>query len=271
MADEREYVLGTHDVEVQRLGLQHQVWRDRARDAWRRAGFSAGQTIIDLGCGPGFASLDLAALAGPAGRVVAVDQSARFLAVLEEMARARERSNITTLELDLDAGDRPLPAADAAWARWVFAFVRDPRRLVERLAAALRRGAAVAIHEYFDYATWRVSLPEPELEAFVAAVMASWRGAGGEPDIGLQLPGWLDECGFELQPLRTHVDLVPPGSDGWRWLAAFVHSGLDRLVTVGDLAPDRAAAMAAAMQRAEADPRSLMVTPAVVEMVARRR
>ena len=38
MSEERDYLLGTHDAEVQRLGLQHRVWRPRVLDAWRRAG-----------------------------------------------------------------------------------------------------------------------------------------------------------------------------------------------------------------------------------------
>jgi SAM-dependent methyltransferase len=271
MAQDREYVLGTHDVEVQRLHLQNQVWRGRARRAWQRAGFAAGQTILDLGCGPGFASLDLADLAGPSGRVIAIDQSARFLGVLGEAARDRGHANVTAFELDLDDFDRPLPFADAAWARWVFAFVRDPQRLVARLAAAMPPGGAVAIHEYFDYAAWRVSPPEPDVERFVAAVIHSWRASGGEPDIGLVLPRWLEDSGFAVQPLRTHVDLVAPGSDGWRWLAAFVSSGIDRMTALGALERGGADAMRGALQRAAANPRSLMVTPAVVELIARRR
>ena len=76
---ERDYVLGTHEEEIERLGLQHRVWRPRALDAWARAGFSRGQTLIDVGCGPGHATLDLAEIVGPSGRVVAVDRSRRFL------------------------------------------------------------------------------------------------------------------------------------------------------------------------------------------------
>jgi len=55
---EDEYVLGTHDAEIERLELQHQVWPAAAIEAWRRAGISAGQTLVDLGCGPGFAAAD---------------------------------------------------------------------------------------------------------------------------------------------------------------------------------------------------------------------
>ena len=68
MSTERDYVLGTHDEEIERLGLQHRVWLPRASDAWRRAGFSVGHTLLDVGCGPGWATLDLAGIAGPTGR-----------------------------------------------------------------------------------------------------------------------------------------------------------------------------------------------------------
>ena len=56
MTQERDYVLGTHDDEINRLGLQHSVWRPKVLDAWRRAGFTVGQTIIDVGSGPGHAT-----------------------------------------------------------------------------------------------------------------------------------------------------------------------------------------------------------------------
>ena len=72
-ARERDYVLGTHDEEIERLGIQHSVWRPRAVAAWRRAGFKPGDTLIDVGSGPGYATLDLAELTGENGRVIAVD------------------------------------------------------------------------------------------------------------------------------------------------------------------------------------------------------
>lgn len=82
MTVEREYVLGTDDEEITRLGLQHRAWRVRAVDAWRLAEMGQGQTGLDVGFGPGYAALDLAELVGPTGRVVAIDPSARFLEAL---------------------------------------------------------------------------------------------------------------------------------------------------------------------------------------------
>src|SRR5262245_16194413 len=98
MSIEKDYVLGTHDDEIARLGLQHSVWRPWASDAWRRAGFTIGQTLIDLGCGPGYATLDLAEIVRSDGRVVGIDRSRRFLDALEATARARGLSHVETLE-----------------------------------------------------------------------------------------------------------------------------------------------------------------------------
>lgn len=64
-ADEIEYVLGTDDAELARLGFQHQVWARVTVAAWEHAGFHRGATLLDVGCGPGYATFDLASLVGP--------------------------------------------------------------------------------------------------------------------------------------------------------------------------------------------------------------
>ena len=86
---ERDYVLGTHDDEIYRLGLQHRVWRPRELDAWARARIGDGCKVIDFGAGPGFATMDLAEMVGPQGEVHALERSRRFLDTLEAQAKAR--------------------------------------------------------------------------------------------------------------------------------------------------------------------------------------
>lgn len=269
MTTERDYVLGTHDEEIERLGLQHRVWRPRVLDAWRRAGFGPEQTLLDVGCGPGWASLDLAEIVGPAGRVLAVDRSRRFLEALESAARARGHAQLETHERDLDHGELPGPA-HGAWCRWVLAFVTRPRDLIARIHRALATGGTLVVHEYFDYSTWRLSPRSRDFEEFVAAVMESWRASGGEPDVGLDLPRWLEAQGFTVCELRTFVDLITPASEMWPWPKAFVGTGLDRLVALGRLAPERAASMRSAFADAEKAPGTRLVIPGVVEILATR-
>ncbi len=74
MSEEKSYVIGTHDAEIDRLGVQHRVWRSSVLDLWRLGGITVGQTVIDIGSGPGHATLDLAEIVGNGGKVVALER-----------------------------------------------------------------------------------------------------------------------------------------------------------------------------------------------------
>jgi SAM-dependent methyltransferase len=271
MPTETPYVLGTHDEEIVRLGLQHSAWRPRVLAAWRSAEIAPGQTVLDVGCGPGYAAMDLAELVGPSGRVVALDKSARFLDALETMCRARGSANIQRYRCDLEAGEFPDVRADRAWCRWVLAFVKNPRDVLARIRAALRPDGILVLNEYFDYRTWRASPRCPEFEEFVAAVMASWRATGGEPDIALPVLTWLPELGLELTSARPLIECVEPGHPSWLWLRSFIEVGRRRLVDLGLLSDSTAESLWQAFTALEATPGARMISPGVLEIIARCR
>jgi SAM-dependent methyltransferase len=271
MAREKDYVLGTHDEEIERLGLQHHVWRPRATDAWRRAGFTRGQTLLDVGCGPGWATFDLAGIVGREGRVVGVDRSRRFLDAAGAAARSRGLTQVEWHELDLDTDPLPPLAADGVWSRWVYAFVRHPRALLEKVARALRPGGALVIHEYADYRGWRLSPDREEFAAFVGEVMASWHDHGGDTDVGLAIPRWLAELGFEVRELRPLQDAVRPADFTWQWPNAFVDVGVQRLVELGRISEARAAAIRGAFRGSQSATGAFQLTPMVLEVIAFRR
>jgi ubiquinone/menaquinone biosynthesis C-methylase UbiE len=139
-----EYVLGTDTDELVRLGFQARLWSDDAVSLWKRAGFRPGQTILDVGCGPGFASRDLAQLLGPTGRVVGIDESARFLEHLAGAELTPHSAPIETRLADVQRMELEAGRYDGAYARWVLCFVKDPGAVVANVARALRPGAAAA-------------------------------------------------------------------------------------------------------------------------------
>lgn len=266
-----DYVLGTHDEEIARLGLQYRAWRSRAFAAWRRGEFCHGQTVLDVGCGPGFAALDLAEVVGPDGHVVAIDKSGRFLAYLDVTCRELGISNIATCRADFDASEFPNVTADRAWCRWVLSFVKEPRAVLARVAGSLPPNGVIVLHEYFNYARWRTMPPSPEVDEFVSAVMASWRGSGGEPNVALMVPRWLEELGFEVLSVCTIVDVVQPGHLNWAWLRSFIEVGRRRLVELECLTPERAESIWRGFSQLEATPGTRMMTPGVLQIVATRK
>ena len=179
-----DYVLGTQDVEVERLGLQHLVWRPRASDAWRRAGFTVGQHLLDVGCGPGYAALDLAAIVGASGK----SHRDRSLTEVSRSPQGTPRQAIGAQRRDDRGGPRPGCAPQARRRRRVVSLgVRVSHasaRFVESDPWRAQARRTLVVHEYFNYSSWSLSPRQPGLAEFVQLVISSWRKSGGEPDIG---------------------------------------------------------------------------------------
>lgn len=271
MSADKDYVLGTHDEEITRLGLQHRIWLPQASAAWRQAGFRAGQTIVDLGCGPGWATVDLAGIVGPTGRAIGLERSRRFLDAAEARARALELTNTEFHELDLDTQPLPVKNADGVWTRWVYSFVSQPRAVLAKAAAALRPGGAMVMLEYVDYRTWRISPRRPEFEQFVQEVMSSWIENGGTPDIGMQLPQWLEELDFDVRVLRPIMEAVRPQDHLFEWPQAFVDVGLQRLVDLRRVTAAQADGVRRAYRESQATAGAFQTTPTVLEIIAIKR
>jgi len=269
---ERDYVLGTHDAEIERLGFQHSVWRDEVAAAWRNAGIGLGSRVADIGAGPGFGSLDLADVVGASGQVVAVERSARFAGLLRAEAARRGLAQIEIVESDLM--HEPIRSGatrgglDAAWCRWVACFVSDPALLVRRMAECLRAGGTAVFHEYVEYGSYRLLPPRPEIGAFVDAVFESWRGQGGEPDIARVLPRLLVDSGLEIRAVRPIARAARPGERLWQWPAGFARTNTRRLVELGLRDQRWANDVLRAVDDAERDPASIFITPTVLEIIA---
>jgi SAM-dependent methyltransferase len=265
---EGDYVLGTQDDEVERLRLQHDVWRDRVRETWARAGIGAGMTVIDVGAGPGFATTDLAELVGPGGSVIALERSPHFLGVLEARAEALSLSNIDAREQDVSAAAFGDAIADAAWCRWVLSFVADPQSTVQSIARALKPGGTAIFHEYAHYGTWRLMPPREDHERFRTLVEQSWRNAGGEPDIALHLPTFLAAAGMELVEARPQISIIRRSDFAWQWAASFMAVNAARLQTLGYANAEDAERFAHALDDAPDD--ALLIAPLVAEVIARK-
>ena len=265
-----DYILGTNSDELYRLEFQHGVWRETVLDCWRRAGIKAGARILDVGAGPGYATIDLATMAGPSGQVIALERSINFLAAARERIAASGFKNVEIHSLDLMQDLIPAQAMDFAWCRWVNSFVASPGTLVKKIHAALRPGGTAIFFEYVDYASWRLLPHEPMLNEFVTRVMASWRETGGEPDVAPAVVGALHASGFKITSARPHVFCARPGESFWQWLEMFTEVNTARSLEAGAVTRDWAGSFVARMDAARKSSNSLMITPMVLEIIARR-
>jgi len=270
MSTERDYVLGTHDEELVRLGLQHRVWRSVVLDCWQRAGVTVGKRVLDVGAGPGYATVDLAEIVGPTGEVVALERSSNFVNAMKEALRARSLTNVEIHELDLMTDDLPKGDYDFSWCRWVASFVNDPARLVKKLGSVMPKGSMSIFHEYGHYETWRFFPRLPSQERFREHVIATWRESGGEPDGAPGLPALLSDNGFIICSATPHIFCVRPTDYMWQWPAQFIEVYLPRLVEMGRIDEEFAEKVRSDLVSAEKNSNTLMITPLVLEIIAEK-
>ena len=265
-----DYVLGSHDEELQRLGAQHQVWQGHTAALWDRAGFGAGQRLLDAGCGPGFASVDLAQRVGRSGHVLGVDESPAFVASATERAAALALEQARFVCADLRTMPFEAESLDGVFLRWVASFLPQPRPLLERLAAALRPGGALVFMDYVHYANVRMTPGGAEFDELFAAFAAANRAQGGDYDHGALAPRWASECGLAVEYLRPLVFAARPGSDEWAWFRDFCRVFAPRLPDMDLVDDDFVTRLDEALARHEADPGAFLLTPPVLAMIARR-
>ncbi|MDX2116023.1 MAG: methyltransferase domain-containing protein [Planctomycetota bacterium] len=273
MSSIKEYVLGTDAAETQRLELQHRLWSDLAHQTWKNARIGPGATVLDIGCGPGFATIELAQLVGPAGRVVAVDESETFIDYLRDLARARGLSNIETHVCDV----QKLPALnlrpssfDLTYARWVLCFVPDPAAVVRGAAELLKPGGRFSVNDYFNYESMTLAPRNPAFSRAILAVGKSWRDRGGDCDIVGRLSRICSSAGLLRTALRVEQRLATPGDSMWFWPDSFWKNYVPRLVQSGHLTTAESDDFHAAWRAASADPDAFMMLPPVFEFIAQR-
>ncbi len=270
----QKYPLGTDPIELERLQLQHRLWSDAAHALWRLAKIQPGSRVLDVGCGPGAASVDLAQLVTSNGHLLAVDESKSFIDFLADHSKERGLSHVVTAVGDVQdlAAVSALQRAsyDAAYARWVLCFTPKPEAVLAGVAHALKPGGVICIHDYFNY---HIMTPAPRRASYTQVVNAtakSWRDNGGDPDIVGRLPGLLFDAGFDVEHLAVHQRLARPGDTMWHWAATWWRSYTPKLVAMGYLTEEDRALFHREMDAMTFD-RDFLVLPPVFEVMARKR
>jgi SAM-dependent methyltransferase len=261
---EPEYVLGTHDDELIRLGLQHRVWRAAAYHLWERAGFGPGQSLLDVGAGPGYATHDLADLVGPHGKILAIEISDRFVDHLRNQAIP----NVTVLRADAQQLKLPKESIDGAYARWLFSFVNSPEKVIAGVAPALRQGGVFAIQEYVSYRGTRLGPPSATFERVIEAITVSWQRHGGDSEVGCRLPRLLEQAGLRIRELSPIARVARPGSAVWEWPTTFFRNFVPTLVGEGLLNDSDVRMFFEDWAARTRDPSGFLLAPIVLDIQA---
>lgn len=260
-AAERDYLLGTGDEELRRLQAQHDTWHSETTALWERADFSIGQAILDLGCGPGFTSLELAERVGATGRVVAVDGSPKFADFLRQRAALAGLRQVEVAVADVRTLGLPPASMDAAFARWLLCFIEEPQEVLARVVRVLKTGGRLVVVDYCAYGAYVARVEHPHLRRVLRAVQESF---GERLDIGGKLPQLMARCGLEAVEVVPIGGIARPGNRIWCWIEQFLRVYLPELVACGILREEECAAHWEEWRANARDPQVRIPSPPIV-------
>lgn len=154
----------------------------------------AGQVVLDVGCGPGTITWDLAARVAP-GAVVGIDVAEDVLVTARANGAARPDLRAEFRVGDVYALDLEDGSVDVVHAHQVLQHLSDPVAALREMRRVCRPGGVVAVRDA-DYAAMTWSPASSGLERWLAVYREVHRGNGGEPDAGRHLLGWAHAAGF---------------------------------------------------------------------------
>ncbi|KAF9536357.1 hypothetical protein EC957_011277, partial [Mortierella hygrophila] len=150
-------------------------------------------SILDVGCGPGSISVDLAKLV-PKGCVVGIEYTLEPLKAAQAFATQQGVTNVDFHVGDIHALDFPDDTFDIVHAHQVLQHVADPIQALREMKRVAKPGGVVAVRES-AVPTWYPELPG--LQTFWDLQMRMARLKGSNPHPGKYIHIWAREAGFE--------------------------------------------------------------------------
>lgn len=178
------------------------------------AALAPGLRVLDVGCGPGSITVDLARRVDP-GEVVGVDAAAAVLDTARAAARDAGVANVhferaDVYELPYDDG-----SFDLVHAHQVLQHLGDPVRALREMRRVCASSGTIGVRDS-DYAamTWHPAVPV--LERWLELYREVARRNGGEPDAGRHLLAWARAAGLTaIEPTASVWCFATPEDRAW--------------------------------------------------------
>jgi SAM-dependent methyltransferase len=221
----------------------------------------AGVEVLDVGCGPGTITADLAARVAP-GRVVGIDRSAEVIdrAAAQHRSEGLEFRVADLMELPFDSD-----SFDIVHAHQVLQHLPDPVGALVEMRRICRPGGIVAACDS-DYGAFTWAPSDPLLDRWSELYRTMARRNGGEPDAGRHLLGWVHAAGFtRVEPSGAVWCFATPTEREWwggLWADRMTGSAIAaQLQDAGLSSPEELSDIAVAFRGWAADPDGWFLVP----------
>jgi SAM-dependent methyltransferase len=260
------YVLRGGQEGAERLRLLGRVVAPTTGALLHRVGAAGGMRCLDVGCGLGAVTLELARRVGPSGRAVGVDLDARILDLARHDAEEQGLAADFRAEGVGELADGPV--YDFVIARFLLSHLPHPDAAVRHLAGAARPGGVVVIEDT-DFAGHFCYPACPAFDHYVALYTEAVRRRGGDACIGPRLPGLLEEAGLGEVDVQVALPAFRHG-EGKRLAAVTLAHVREAVVAVGLASAREVDRLVAELEAFAADPRTMVSLPRLFQAWGRK-
>ena len=217
------YVHGYSPVEATRLSRQANILSEFIHS---NAVFAPGDRIVEVGCGVGSQTVQLAAR-NPSTQIVGIDRSADSLEQARALVAGHGLNNVQFQQCDASVLPFEDGAFDGAFVCFVLEHLADPEGALRELRRVLKPGAKLHVFEGDHGAT--IAWPDdPDIHRLVRAATQYQATQGGNAEIGRALTPLLRAGGFhsiQVEPCVAYADLERP-----QWVEQFTrHTFIDMM------------------------------------------
>jgi SAM-dependent methyltransferase len=263
---ERYVIRGGKEGYERLLLLARDRWPDTAA-LFERAGLSPGMSCIDLGCGGGEVTLEIARLVAPGGSVTGVDMDQIKLDLGRRVAAGRGLANVEFRLLDVRDWDEP-GGYNAVYCRFLLEHLSQPVDLLRRMWAGVRPGG-VLIVEDADFDGWCCHPANDGFDFFVRTYAQVLQRRGGDHALGRKLYGCFLAAGI---PGPRVAVAQPVWIEGERKTLPWstLEASTEAILSEGLASEDEVTAALTTLQRFTADPQTLISGPRIFQLWSKK-
>jgi ubiquinone/menaquinone biosynthesis C-methylase UbiE len=261
------YVLRGGRWGYERLQLLARVRRGDTLELLRRAGMRPGMRCLDLGCGGGEVTFELARLAGPSGSVVGIDLDEVKLALARKAADEQDRPNVEFRAANVNDWDEP-EAYDLVYSRFLLQHLSRPAELLRRMWAAVRTGGVIAVEDA-DFGGLFCYPENDGFDFYRRMIPRVYELNGGDSATGRKLYWYFLQAGLPRPELRL-AQGAGATQDSKALTVSTLEASAEAIVGAGLATAEEVAAAIADLAAFAADPATVVSEPRVFQLWARR-
>ena len=171
-----------------------------------------GHRVMDVGCGTGPTTMELARRVSPGGRAIGIDIAPSMLKVARDRAASQHMDHCEFIVADAQSGDLGTGTCDAVFSQFGVMFFSDPAAAFANLHGAIREGGHIAFACWQDiFANEWMLVPGSAVVA-VTGELPPMPGPGEPGPFSLSDPARIEQlllgAGFEAIDVRPHAEEV---------------------------------------------------------------